>query len=256
MATPNRWGVREAAEATFFNIATENAIVTLKTLKMTEVQTTGETVYARGGRGNAKILGFSSDREATVTLQDAIFDNKALAMLTGNEVEEGAKELDFFHEAIVSVSDTVELPKAPESIVSVYLLDDDGVTNKTLLSVSAGSPTITEYSLAGSTLTFHEDNSGKRVRIYYKSMTASDAKTVRVTSDRFGGTFRLVVDVLIKDEATSQDYFGQFIVPRAKIEDDFSFSFSPDGDPSVLDIPIEILKDPASTTMWELVIYG
>lgn len=48
MATPNRWAVREAAEVTFFDTVTENAIVTLKTLKMTEIQTTGQTVYAQG----------------------------------------------------------------------------------------------------------------------------------------------------------------------------------------------------------------
>lgn len=256
MATPNRWGVREAAEATFYDAVTRNAIVTLKTLKMTEVQTTGETVYSRGGRGNAKILGFSSDREATITLQDAIFDNKALAMLTGNEVLEGARELDFFFEATVSEAGTVVIPKTPESITSVYLLDDDGVTNKTLLSSAASAPTVGEYTISTATLSFHDDNKGKRVRVYYKAMTGADAKTVIVTSDKFGGTFRLVVDVLIRDEATSQDFFGQFIAARAKIEDDFSFNFSPDGDPSVLDIPIEILKDPASTTMWELVIYG
>ena len=52
MAAPNRWAVREAAEATFYRLdGNKDAIVTLKTLKMTEVQTTGETVYARGGRG-------------------------------------------------------------------------------------------------------------------------------------------------------------------------------------------------------------
>ena len=256
MATPNRWGVREAAEATFYNIADGNAIVTLKTLKMTEVQTTGETVYARGGRGNAKILGWSSNREATMTLQDAIFDNKAMAMLTGNQVTEGIKEIDSFHEAFVSEAGTIVLPKVQTSIVSVFLLDADGITNKTLLSAVASAPTIAQYSINTQTLTFHADNKGKRVRVYYKTNTAADAKTVKVTSDKFGGTFRLVVDVLIKDESTSQDFFGQFIVPRAKIEDDFSFNFSPDGDPSVLDIPIEILKDPASTTMWELVIHG
>ena len=48
MAAPNRWAVREAAIVTFYNLETDAAIVTLKTLKMTEVQTTGETVYARG----------------------------------------------------------------------------------------------------------------------------------------------------------------------------------------------------------------
>lgn len=48
MSTPNRYAIREAGEATFFDIASGDAIVTLRTLKMTEVETSGETAYARG----------------------------------------------------------------------------------------------------------------------------------------------------------------------------------------------------------------
>ena len=58
---------------------------------MTEVTTNGETTYAMGGRGNAKLVGFSGNREARVTIQDAIFDNKALAMLTGVPVASSTK---------------------------------------------------------------------------------------------------------------------------------------------------------------------
>ena len=48
MASPNRWALREAGIATFYDVTSGNAIVTLNTLKMSEVQTTGETVYSRG----------------------------------------------------------------------------------------------------------------------------------------------------------------------------------------------------------------
>lgn len=49
MATPNRWAIREAAIATFYSLVSPyNAIVTLKTLKTSGVETSGETVYARG----------------------------------------------------------------------------------------------------------------------------------------------------------------------------------------------------------------
>ena len=58
---------------------------------MTEVTTNGETTYAMGGRGNAKLVGFSGNREARVTIQDAIFDNKALAMLTGVPISTTAR---------------------------------------------------------------------------------------------------------------------------------------------------------------------
>ena len=43
MAIPKRWAVREAAIASFYDITTNALAVSLNTLKMTEVQTTGET---------------------------------------------------------------------------------------------------------------------------------------------------------------------------------------------------------------------
>ena len=48
MAAPNRWAIREAGEATFYNLETGKANVTLRTLKTSGVETSGETVYARG----------------------------------------------------------------------------------------------------------------------------------------------------------------------------------------------------------------
>lgn len=255
MGAPNRWAVREAAEATFYNLQTGDAIVTLKTLKMTEVQTTGETSYARGGRGNAKLVGFTSNREAKVTIQDAIFDNLALAMLTGNTIEVGAKEIEMIHEVVVPVGGEVTLPKNIKTLRTVYKLASDAMTNETKIEKVALTPALNEFSLAGQKLTFHTGLVGSKVRIYYSTMTDATAKTIKVTADRFGGSFKVVCDVMVRDEDTKQDYFAQFIIPNAKIEDDFSFNFSPDGDPSVLDIPLEILKDPRSADMWQLVIY-
>jgi len=248
MPSPNRFAVREAAEATFYDIVTGAAKVTLQTLKMSEVQTSGETVYSRGGRGNAKLVGFSSNREAKMTLQDAIFDNVALAMLTGNPVTTGAKEIDFFHRGPLNATKKITLPKVPSRIVSVHKLDFDGITLLAPLAPAA-------FTVAGSEVTITAGVEDEKYAVYAKTMTAADAKTIKVTADKFGGTFRLVVDVQVRDEFTGQDFFGQFIAKRAKIEDDFSFNFSPEGDPSVLDLPIEILKDPESKDMWELVIY-
>lgn len=241
MAAPNRWAVREAAEATFYDLVTKLPKVTLRTLKMTEVQTTGETVYAMGGRGNAKLVGFSGNREATVALQDAIFDNEALAMLTGNEVKAGPKTLDKFYEA-VATEDGITLPFTPDlNSVKAYPMEAGA------MGTMVASPTVDGKIVSGLT-------EGDTYRVYYKA-TVGDAKTITVTASDFGGTFRLVADVLVKDEETSKVYYAQFIAPKVKVEDEFTFTFSPDGDPSVLDIPLQILKDSASDNMWELVIY-
>lgn len=63
MTTPNQWGIREVAVATFYDLKTGKALVQLNNLKTSGLENSAETVYARGGRGNAKILGFSSGRK-------------------------------------------------------------------------------------------------------------------------------------------------------------------------------------------------
>ena len=242
MAAPNRWAVREAAEATFYDLVSKDPVVTLTTLKMTEVQTTGETVYSQGGRGNAKIVGFSGNREATVTLQDAIFDNAALAMLTGNEITTGARTLQFYEDVTLGAGGTATLKRAP-------------IEAEAYPVVAGAIGVLAPSTIAAKELSVTSGAEGERYRVYYTA-EVGDAKTVTVTASDFGGTFRLVCDVLVTDAETGRISYGQFIAPRAKIEDDFTFSFSPEGDPSVLDIPLEILKDSASDNMWELIIFG
>jgi hypothetical protein len=68
MSAPNRWGIRNAGAASFYSLVDGSAIVTLKTLKTSGVETTGETTYSRGGDGNVKIIPFSSNRESKLTL--------------------------------------------------------------------------------------------------------------------------------------------------------------------------------------------
>ena len=248
MAAPNRWAVREAAEATFYSLESPfNPVVTLRTLKMTEVQTTGETVYAQGGRGNARLVGFSGNKEATVALQDAIFDNQALAMLTGNAVTTGERTLDKFFEATVGEDGLITLPFTP-------VADSQKVYPFVAGALGEQEALTTGYTIASNVVTIVDAVAGDKYRVYYKT-TVGSAKTITVTASDFGGTFRLVCDVLVRDAETSKVYYAQFIAPKAKIEDEFTFSFSPEGDPSVLDIPLQLLKDSNSDNMWELVIY-
>lgn len=254
MATPKRWAIRDAGNATFFDKKDGHAIVTLRTLKTSGVETTGETTYARGGFGNAKLVGFSSNREATLSLTDAIFDNLAMAMLTGNDAETGAKEV-YKEESHKVVGGKITLEKTPVgNLISVYELDSGGNNDKEL---TIGDPTTNpdEYTITSKDLTVDASLNGKNIRVYYKVTTDTDATTVKVTSDKFGGTFKVIVDLLVRDEETQQDYAAQLIIPNCKFEDSFNFDLSVDGDPASLDLTMEILKDPVSTDMWEMVIY-
>lgn len=258
MSTPNRFAVREAAEATFYSLTTLKPIVTLRTLKTSGVESSGTTEYARGGRGNSKLVGFSSNREARLNLEDAIFDNEALAMLTGNDIAEGAKSVHY-NELLTVSSNAITLSKTPNAsgMLGLFAVNADGTNGTEITAATPATPVAGTYYISGKNITLSsgEYANGAKIRAYYYVTTGSDAKTVKVTSDAFGGSFKVVLDCLIRDEYTKADYAGQIIVPNAKFEDNFSFSFAAEGEPAVLTLPLEVLKDPTNTDMWYMVIY-
>lgn len=185
-----------------------------------------ETVYARGGFGNAKLVGFSSNRESRINLEDAIFDAKAIAMITGNDMATGKKIVDL-NEVLATKTKKITLSKTPKasgtnaSIISVYAVKANG-TNGTEYTLGSVTPGETEYVIDGKELTFHTDTPDNvKIRVYYTAETDVNAKTMKVTSDAFGGTFRVVLDVLVRDEYTKKDFAGQLRIPNAKFEDNF-----------------------------------
>jgi len=254
-----RWAIRDAGIATFYALQdiTGGAlkgepIVTLPSLKTSGVETTGETVYARGGRGNAKLVGFSSNREATLTLEDALFDNEALAMLTGNDIISGTQEVfpvEYFTVATPGTTESFDLKGTPvvDSIKSYPYVD--GMKEGTTRLVQ-GSITQKAVELDTSEMT-----AGDMIVVYYAAETDAEASKVKVTSDKFGGTFKLVIDLLVKDSITKESFAAQLIIPNAKFEDNFTLDLAADGDPAVLNLTMEVLKSPVNTDMWELVIF-
>lgn len=176
-------------------------------------------------------------------------------MLTGNDVLAGKKIIDR-RDVITVTSSKATLPKTPKgALISVYLLNPDGSNGQ---EITLGTPTSNakDYSIAGKELTLHSSvANGTQVRVYYKVETALDTKTVKVTSNSFGGSFRISMDVLVVDTFTKKAFQGQLNIPNAKFEDNFNLDFAADGEPSTMNLPLEVLKAPNSNDMWELVIY-
>lgn len=205
---------------------------------------------------NPKLVGFSSNREGKLSLQDALFDSSAIAMMTGNGLTSGAKDIDY-KEVKSVLSNKITLSKTPKgAIKSVYKVNPDG-TNGTEFTLGTPGTNETEFSVNGKELTFHTTvANGTSIRVYYVVTTASDAKTMKVTSSSFGGTFKIVGNILVRDSYDGKDYPATITIPRGKFEDNFSMSLSVDSDPAVLDLPVEMLKDPVTDELWSMTVYN
>lgn len=83
----DRYGIKEVADVTFYHLneagAPEYPVLYLDTLKVSTIETTGEETYAQGGQGNARLIGWDFNKEITLSLQDALFSAKSLAIMFG-----------------------------------------------------------------------------------------------------------------------------------------------------------------------------
>ena len=88
--TPWLFGIKEVADVEFFPIteggtASDTAELSFETLKVSNLEFTSEEAFARGGKGNPKLVTWDYNREATLTLQDALLSMETLGMIFGDK---------------------------------------------------------------------------------------------------------------------------------------------------------------------------
>ena len=91
-----RYGIKEVADVKFYPVggvnvgadggiqATKAAVLELDTLKVSNIEFTGEQSEARGGKGNPPLIIWDYGREINVTLEDALMSAEMLNIMFGN----------------------------------------------------------------------------------------------------------------------------------------------------------------------------
>ena len=86
-----KFGIKEVADVTFTSLDSAAKVLTFDTLKVSNLEFTAEEAFARGGKGNPKLVAWDYNREATLTLQDALLSIETLGMIFGDSNGEDAK---------------------------------------------------------------------------------------------------------------------------------------------------------------------
>ncbi|WP_217595304.1 hypothetical protein [Cohnella sp. GbtcB17] len=258
MTALNQWVIRDVPKATFVDVATRKPLFYLSDLKTSQLENTAETVYARGGSGNPKIVGFSSTRDAKITMSNAVFDNAALAMMTGNDVLKGVKAVQQRDVLEVS-SDKATLnftPSGSGALVAVFKLNEDG-THGEEIEFASSTVAAGEYSRTAKVLSFHASElaDGAKIVAYYNTNTDSSAQTITISADKFAGSFGLVLDAIVKSPYDQKDYLAQIEIGAAKMEDNWNIQMQATGDPSEHSMPISILKRPGQQDLYKITLY-
>ena len=254
----DRYGIKEVADVTFYKIESDGSrgapVLYLDTLKVSTVEQTASSSDARGGKGNPKLVSWDFGKEINVNLTDALFSPASMAIMFGGKGGVGTEDST----EITKVAMTRILSTAADSTVEM----DTAEGRKTVKVLAEGGSTyntgITKVTDADGVgvpaAEFGSKTAGDKFFVHYK-VTPTSKKVININADTFPGTYYITGDTFCRSDVTGEDDFFQFIIPKAKMSPENTITLEAEGDPSVFNLNLTVLR-PESGPMMQLVQYN
>ena len=247
-----KYGIKEVADVVFYELSEAGKptkpVLYLDTLKVSTIEQTAESSDARGGKGNAALISWDYGKEINVTLEDALFSAKSMAIMFGNgqvvnfetaagDIEGTGKETGKY------VMRTMQFVYDADKGLATTWTDPKGKVVKMI------NPRY--YTAEGQYFTVAPEG---LTRYFASFDVAVKGAVIVVSADSFPGTYYVTGDTYARSEASGNDEFFQFIIPKAKVQSENTITLEAEGDPSVFNMSLKVLR-PADGQMMKLVKY-
>ena len=283
----DRYGIKEVADVTFYKINDDGTVgapaLFLDTLKVSTIEQSAETTEARGGKGNPVLISWDYGKEINVSIEDALFSPKSLAIMFGNGTV-ATNASDFVKKTVaVRVDKNGKLPiyvttdvatKNGDNVTSQrtkLYIESAAVSHADGVSLASYSSKIVlggTYSEAGATIdsavtastwvtntttgTAYSAYAGQKVFLTFTE--AATTKTITIDANTFPGTYYVTGDTYARSDISGSDQFFQFIIAKAKMQAENTITLEAEGDPSVFNMSLKVMR-PESGEMMKLVQY-
>lgn len=275
----DRYGIKEVADVTFYEIDENgnqgNPVLFLDTLKVSTIEQTAESVDARGGKGNPKLITWDYGKEITVNIEDALFSPKSMAIMLGNGVATAKSSGTVTRTVVARVNDSGNVDYLT---ADVYDANEKGAVRKKIdmmndtaragmIAFGSAGITITKITTEagaepsdpttgawtrGDVQTVAASYSGQKLFITYTQPVQKSE--IVVSGDTFPGTYYVTGDTYARSDTTGKDSFFQFIIPKCKMSAENTITLEAEGDPSTFNMNLTVLR-PEDGDMMKLVQY-
>lgn len=259
----DKFGAKEVMDVVLLDLASGKPVIYFDTLKTSDIAVTSEKVYARGGKGNPKLITWEINKDATLNITDALISPKSMELISGLKSKIGVQTLYMRQSTEWDLTDPsnpydkgalfplkanatgeIDLAFEPkDAVADIYVYDSND---------DFGTPMdMTGATLVGKKLTV-DDAADKQVVVYYNFDTNAEADTYIIDSSHFSGSYKLVGFTVIRNRDTGKDEQFQVQIPNLKWSSNLTLSFAAEGDPSPIEFACEILRDAKTPTMIQM----
>ena len=282
----DRYGIKEVADLTFYSIDASTGrprtpVLYIDTAKVSTIESTAETTYAEGGRGNGRLIAWDFGKEITLSIEDAVFSPKSLAIMFGEgridkqdaDIDITAKEGNLYRTLIFNVADLTDVgtgvtlnadavdDKANSLIKNALGQKVKGADDgdfKVTYTAAESEPGSNVAQLTFNAASGQEGQEGyKPAGFYYATggaeytdakvfvsfyVTPEHAYQINVGPDSFPGTYYITADTYVRSEGDGEDRFFQIIIPKGKVTSENTLTMEADGDPTVFNMNVDVLR--------------
>ena len=245
------------ADVTFYQLGDDGnptkPVLYLDTLKVSTIEQTAEEAEATGGKGNTALIIWDYGKEITVTLEDALFSAKSMAIMFGNGT---VKQYEGDEAFIMKTEQFTASGTAPTAVPTTTSaggwnakFEHDG---KLYTKENAKFYTEDGTVINTSNLSQKWVAGAKLFCSFYLKLTGS---IIEISAASFPGTYYVTGDTYARNEVSGKDEFFQFIIPKAKVQSENTITLEAEGDPSVFNMNLRVLR-PTDGKMMKLVKYN
>ena len=257
----SRYGIKEVADVTFYQLIDGKPaypVLYCDTLKVSTIEQTADEATANGGKGNVALISWDYNKDINVTIEDALFSAKSMAILFGNG------NADEFTRGLIMKTETFK-PTVAVTAAGTYITGTEaksagwkekftGPDGKEYTKINPKFFLATEKETTDLSKVAKVTKLDPTLTYFCTYDLLASGAAIRIGASTFPGTYYVVGDTFARSQADGKDEFFQFIISKAKITSENTITMEADGDPSVFNMNLHVLR-PESGDMMKLVKY-
>lgn len=221
----SQFASRDVCDLVFCDYSTKSPLVYVDYANSSALNLTGETVYAYGGHGHPKRVGFAGDRGGTIQFETQLSTMKLYSLVTGGVLDVAGSYLQ--REKVTATSSGLALTETPDAnSVSVFKADDDCGTDV--------GGTVSGKNVTGSGIT-----NGTDYIVYYTVSKSSGMQKIRVSGKTSPKEYEIHGFTYVRGE-DGIDRPMRMICWKAMPTPELSINFANNGDPASLTVTFDL----------------
>ena len=249
-----QFGIREICDVVFkaknagslgsFNYVAGQPVLYIDSAKTSTMEGAATTVYAQGGKGNARLIAWEGERTLTFTVEDALLSELGFAILSGAGIlKAGEGKTIYVHTTATQVVGTDGSIDLTDALGANEKIDDNSPVFAMVMSQGSIESMISGLAVdaEGKKLTGAAAAAGKTVFVDFYVAKTEGVTEMSIDMENFAGYYYVEASTLFRRQSDGKDLPAELIFPNVKIQSNFTFTMAATGDPSTFTFTMDAM---------------